>query len=378
MAGAVGFLSLLLLLIVGVLGVLYWRTRRARARLGSAIEVLPPFVPEAPQSPLVRVTLQEAVESDGLTNAIADYNRDLIGLAFELESTNCVIQAASLSERASRLTLHCRFTREGEQLYRDGMAVIRLERHGDNALPMLADSDTGKFLEMAKAQPLKLAKLAQVSAVIVSAAHVISGLDVVYRLDKLDEKVSELLEGRCFDQHGKLHRIYAMARERLSRNLTDGDKAYLLHLRGELYELRDVWRQELEAAFNHLPHPENAWFGWTRRRKESKLRDHVLNRRDRLRNTRIAFAIDLCLAQATDTTDTFLKRTAVDEAALWSPIIEKFSNAVAQVQTPELRVALEVAKEYSATYIQALTTYSGTFEEGTVEGSSLKQCEITK
>jgi hypothetical protein len=76
-----------------------------------------------------------------------------------------------------------------------GSAYIPLHGGSNSLLPMLADKETGQFLEIAKGKSLHLLKLAEVSALVVSAAHIIAGMDVVKRLDKVDRKLDE--PGAC-------------------------------------------------------------------------------------------------------------------------------------------------------------------------------------
>ncbi len=79
-------------------------------------------------------------------------------------------------------------------------------------LPVLQDVDTGRTFEIMRGSSTKLLKAAEVSSLVVSAAHVISGMDLARQLGEVNRKLDKLLRLRKVDQLAHLERIYAFAK----------------------------------------------------------------------------------------------------------------------------------------------------------------------
>jgi hypothetical protein len=127
-------------------------------------------------------------------------------------------------------------------------------------LPVLIESGTGKIIEVFKeARGARvLSQVANLSTAIVGAAHFIASADISKRLHQLNCKVDLLLAFRRIDQVAALERIFTMAKE-IARSLPGRSKRLeLWRLRGELRELRSVWRRELEHHLRQIENPEDA------------------------------------------------------------------------------------------------------------------------
>lgn len=101
------------------------------------------------------------------------------------------------------------------------------------------------MIEQAKGASTVPLRLAQSWALVVSVAHIISGLDVVKRLKDIDRKLSLLVAGRRIDQDAALNRIYTEARGILSQKIDHTVIRELKKYRYDLYELRQVWCGEV-------------------------------------------------------------------------------------------------------------------------------------
>jgi len=218
------------------------RERSPSTAAGTSADIALP----RPVSPLLSVSFLDALNTSALGNSLGQYATDRMSYQLGIDPVNVVIQSVSLVKDQSSLHIAYEFSKRGMRLYKSGEAVIPMAKDAGGALPVLSDSHTARFIEMAKGRRIDPAKFAQISAIVVSVAHVISGMDVVRRLDVLDRKMDILIAGREIDQKAELESIYQMAKERLSGSISSRDQEELLRWRKDLYELRSVWRQELD------------------------------------------------------------------------------------------------------------------------------------
>ncbi len=338
MSGTEQTLGLCFLVVAGLaVFAFYWvRTRRQQAITRQQGGEIAPTLPR-PRSPLLNVSFDQALRSADLTDALGKYEKKRLGYELGLDPANIVIQAVSLTKNRNALTVVYEFSRRGMRLLKTGEAVIPLGRGNDSLLPMLSDRETGRFIELAKARRIDPSKLAQISSIVVSTAHVISGMDIVRRLETLDRKLDVLLQGREIDQRAELEAIYQMARERLSGPPQPFDIQDMLSWRQDLYRLRTTWREELHELVKSAPDPNDwkvlNWGTWRQKGRERRTQEHIMDGAKKIRLARVAFVVDLCLAYETGSLDRFVTRTAPDEEELWTPVAKAFQALGAKMET---------------------------------------------
>jgi hypothetical protein len=289
-----------------------------------------------PVSPLSSVSFLDALHTSALGDALGQYATNQMSYQLGIDPINVVIQSVSLAKDQSSLHIAYEFTKRGMRLYKSGDAVIPMAKDAGGALPILSDSHTGRFVEMAKGRRIDPAKFAQISSIVVSVAHVISGMDVVRRLDVLDRKMDVLIVGREIDQKADLESIYQMAKERLSGSISSRDQDELLRWRKDLCKLRSTWRQELEQLIKTSPDLEE-WKlikpgSWKQNWREQKASQHMISGAIKLRLTKLAFILDLYLAQETESIDNFVLTTVPDEHRLWASIMENLESLSSKVK----------------------------------------------
>lgn len=323
-------------------------TRRKRDRTAAVAEE--PIALPLPKSPLLRLSFEEAFDTPALSSAMAEYSHESVMIGLGLNPANFLLQGLSLDETRDTLAIAFQFSPGGMAQYTARSANIPLHRESGRLLPMLSERETKHFLELAKGKPLHLLKLAQVSALIVSAAHVVSGMDVVRRLEKIDRKLDILLASRVFEQRALLREVYMMSRERLTGELTDFDRMQLLKYRGDLLRLRGNWLEELRHAVRHAPDPDKViWINrktkWGRARREKKLHSELLKNVERLKLYRFATVLDLCLAQSTGTAHLFLEHTLPDELGQWSPVASAFVALTEKITDAKLTEDVDTVRQ---------------------------------
>ena len=297
-----------------------------------------PLNASPPASPLTMISFQQALEVGGLEQEIEDYSKKLIGFSFGLDAANVAIQEVSLSDKEMRIAWG--FTKKrGMKRFKSKKAIIQLESGSGRALPFLVVSETHKFIEQAKGALDISARIAEVSASVVAIAHVISNADLVRRMKTINRKIDVLARGRAIDQEAKLAKIYQGARERLQEGINE---AYLMEMRSwrdDLFELRRVWRTEIEDKLRDAPDTRKSKFlrpsTWLEKKREQALKEHLIDVAHRIRLTRLSLLIDLCLAHETRTTDVFITVTVADESKLWSGAVDKLNSLADEMRTEE-------------------------------------------
>lgn len=190
--------------------------------------------------------------------ALSDLNRRLMASS----PGGLVISVNGLQLAESGVTMMVSVSKDGQKLLQDGVAVIS-RNASQQGLPVIRGVKDGRILEMMKEAKgaQALGRLASLGTLVVGAAHIISGADIARRLKAVDAKIDLLLAYRKIDQMSALERIYSSARELCLGEVTQEKKWELWKMRGELRELRTVWRRELRHQIELVSDPnEVGWF----------------------------------------------------------------------------------------------------------------------
>lgn len=342
-------IAVLALTLALVLRITRKRTKPPFPALRRAEPVELDYLLKLPASPLTRVQFYDALHSQALTTAVESYCRDGLSSVLSGDGVNVAVQTVLLT--SNELKLVYKFSSEATSLYQSGQAIIPLHAATGRHLPWMMDKQ-GIIIEQAKEASMLGARLASVWALVVSAAHIISGMDVVKRLDHVDRKVSELLAGRAIDQDSKLMRTYTQAVSILNEPLTSDSVRQLVELRYGLFELRQTWRSEISDLVKRAVLPDRSrWHhtSWYRRsNREEKALTSINDVADKLRNLRVALLTGTCLAQGTGTSQDFIVNELPNEHAFWPPVqngmqqfVTKFRRDKTKGQVATLLAAVE-------------------------------------
>jgi hypothetical protein len=340
--------SFFLLLIATLFALVMFLLLRRRKPLEPVGPPPPPY--SKPASPLQRLSFEEAMDVVRFSEAISDYGRENLLFSVGADPANMVIQALAIGETHGGLTLVCEMTETGRHLFNEGKAVLALHRDSGAYLPILRDKDTKTFVEILRGKPATSQTIANLASLIVSTAHVISSMDVARRLGNIERKLERMEEYRKEGQYATLERIYLKSKEAIAR----GDGVSLLGYRDELCQLRIEWRRELEVVLRHAPEPQWSWKSdwgtprkWgTQSRRDKQLKDHILPELFRLPSIRMAYLVDLCLAEATGTLPHFIEHVLPDETRalekLFLNLQAQFSKITVAEHKHEFRSGLEM------------------------------------
>jgi hypothetical protein len=325
-----GIGAALLFLIAVLLFLFLWREKTPYLALEKAEVLGLDVLRKYPQSPITRVQFYDALHSQSLTNEVEAHCRESLGRVLSGDGINVAVQSAMLS--SDELTLVYKFSRGATALYETGRATIPIHHETGRHLAWMMDKQ-GIIIEQAKEASLLGARLASSWALLVSSAHIISGIDIVRRLEKIDRNVSELLAGRTIDHDSKLMRIYTQAASVLNEPITTGSVRQLVELRYDLYELRQVWRGEIKHLVKSAALPNRSgWHptSWYRREnREKKAIESISDVADKLRNLRVALITGTCLAHASGTSQDFVLNELPNEHSFWKPLGQDVKQLVA-------------------------------------------------
>ena len=193
---------------------------------------------------------------------------------------------------------------------RTGAAVLQQHQASARLLPHVVDSKSGQALEVMKeigAGRKLIAGAAAASTIVVSAAHMIATADLARTLRLVDQKLDLLLAHRRIDQTAALERIFYAAKELLAAPLSETHGTELWRLRGELRELRTIWRRELEHHLLQIENPAaEAWLDrmfTSQNSYDRRITGGISSGMLQLAMVEYSLRIDRVLAVASDTWD---------------------------------------------------------------------------
>jgi hypothetical protein len=212
-------------------------------------------VREGPKSPLTTLSFEEALSLEKFSAEIRRYELNSLTRATGLIPLQSVVQGVSIAERSGQVTLLCKMSEEGRRAYESGQVRLLTSKSGHSSYPVLQDVETGRTFEIMKGHFAKWWKVAEAGTLIVSAAHIISSIDISQKLSEANRKLDRLLTARRTDQTAKLERIFSASKERLIEGPTAGGISELRRYRDELRELRAAWRRDLANVIDTAPDP---------------------------------------------------------------------------------------------------------------------------
>jgi hypothetical protein len=347
-----------------------------------------PVAQNAPPSPLTRISFKQALEGDGLNEAVLEFGRETLNLGLLGRGANFAIRSIEAGKRIGGMDIILRFGGRGLQLAQEGEVTIPIHSAAGRWLPELQDR-SGRFVEIASGSSEVLGTLANVSALVISVAYMIASRDTLRRLRSIETSIESLLTGRRNDRIAKLECIYVKSGE-LLRTLPYGTRSHQLdNFRNELYELRVAWRREIERILSVAPDPSGrrAWARWltkaarytpfigglvewsrlrSRRPKERLLFEHLLPIVDIVRCLRLALLVDVSIAQWTESVDLLFQHTLKNEAEMWEGIADRLESQARHFRTakaPDYLAVIVPAVEAIRSYTDAL---NGTLPKDTV------------
>jgi hypothetical protein len=249
--------------------------------------------------------------------ALSDLNRRLMSSAPD----GLVIAVNGLQLAESGVNMVVSASKGGQKLLQDGVAVIS-RTATKQSLPVIRGVKDGRILEMMKEArgAQALGRLASLGAVIVGAAHIISGADIARMLKDLNAKVDLILAYRKVDQMSALERIYTSARELCRGHVTKEKKWALWTMRGELRELRTIWRREMRTRIGLIKDPNQqdwlrsmfSWIEQVDRGPHQEAHQKIREEQPGLMLIEYSLRLDQTLAVASDTVHEF-ETTLQDE-----------------------------------------------------------------
>lgn len=159
------------------------RTQPFQLDISSSIESKLEQLNRLPPSPITRVSFHDALQTQALTTAVDQYYCSAIATLMSGDGLNAVIQSIAIT--GDKLKLVYSFSDEAMRLYDSGQAMIPVHQASGRRLPSMTGRN-GVIIEQAKEANIAEIRIAQATALILSAAHIISGLDVVRRLEAVD------------------------------------------------------------------------------------------------------------------------------------------------------------------------------------------------
>jgi len=279
-------------------------------------ERLPKPNASAIESPINSLTFRDSLSVERFSDAMKDSALSNVSsvVANEFaEFGNVAVQSVSLVNGQAQMAFS--LSKDGQTLVNHGLATWARHKDTGKILPFITDVNTGQVIEQAKHAKLgkAISTLSNVSALVISAAHIISGMDAVRRLDRIEKHTGFLVAAHRTDQLAELESVYCFAREILKRPLDESAKVELWQLRRELMRLRSAWRQELTMKLSNIDDPDSApvlkrWFSRTKT-ADRRVAGAVSGGEMEIAYIEYSLRLELTLAMASGTVATFVKAT---------------------------------------------------------------------
>jgi hypothetical protein len=260
----------------------------------------------------IRPLLQKIGEDShaGLVSVVAAHGGD--GLAFALQSASIAINDGAFIAK---------FSAEAARLFKAGELRLLIDASGKR-LPTLVGA-SGKTVANARLLG-PLAKgttiAANIATAAITVAHVVSGIDLAKKMDRLNGKVDFLVAGRRIDQLSLLEGVYRHAKELIHGGVDDHSQKELHRLGRELFEIRSSWRGEISyhvSRLNKAPESVNQFIAFfqsfSRKAQDQKIADTVCACDTEIHLINASLATHMALAQASGRLDTFLQVSLPDE-----------------------------------------------------------------
>jgi len=266
-------------------------------------------------SPIVQTTFSEALSparfaksfQDSTLHNLSSHLGDLWGLAFE-----------SLEYARESGRIYFSLSHKGKKLVEGGEAYFEVHKETGKLLPTIKSTGSGKFVEQVKGVRGKslTSTLSKMGNVIISSAHIISGMDVVNRLDDVRKDTQFLVKARQIDQFAKLKAVYNTCREAI--DLPDSQvKEKLERSYEKLFELRYQVCGDVEYRLNEVENPnDKGWFSRfisTKRGRDQEVVEGTVNALELGQYTEVSFLLQLALADRLGRLDRFTSRILPDE-----------------------------------------------------------------
>ncbi len=274
------------------------------------------------EHPLLSVKYEEALQIRPLLQKVGEDSRAVLvasvaahggdGLAFALQGASIAINDGAFIAK---------FSAEAARLFKAGELRLLIDASGKK-LPTLVGA-SGKTVANARLLG-PLAKgttiAANIATAAITVAHVVSGIDLAKKMDRLNGKVDFLVAGRRIDQLSRLEGVYRHAKELLHGGIDDYSQKELHRLGRELFEIRSSWRGEISyhvSRLNKASESVNQFIAFfesmTRKSKDQKTADRVCACDTEIHLINVSIATHMALAQASGRLDTFLQVSLPDE-----------------------------------------------------------------
>jgi hypothetical protein len=225
----------------------------------------PPSVAQPEPNLLVTIPFDQAITIGPLFESVYASNQQRLLDGVRSHLIDAGVITANASVLFNRSTMAFEFSKNGIRGLQEG--TLRLMRDSNGLeIPVLRNA-AGRAVEQGRRVSMLASRAAALTAIVVSAAHMISGADIADKLRAVHRDVRFLVEARTNDKLGRLESIYAYTRELLAGPSSETATWELFRLTKEISEVRAQWRRDIHTKLREIEEPANkkGLFAWFRR-----------------------------------------------------------------------------------------------------------------
>lgn len=269
---------------------------------------------------LARVSFEDALQLSPLFELTNQSARQ----RFELNVRSQLLAAGVITANAvvavDHSTLAVSFTQNGVRGFSRGGFRLMRDTAG-RELPVLTNA-SGRIVRQARVVSKLASRAAALGAMVVGAAHLISGADLAARMREMQRDVRFLVAARTHDKLGRLEAIYSHTRELLAGPRTPEIELELFRQTRDLAEVRAQWRRDVYAKLERIENPaeKTGFLNWIRNKvtdgsakDAKKLHADTTDALTELRWIDFSLALQYALSTACGREQPFLLLTLPDE-----------------------------------------------------------------
>jgi hypothetical protein len=269
---------------------------------------------------LATVSFEDALQ----LTPLFELTTETIRLRFESKVRSELISAGVITANAvvavDQSTLAVTFTHNGVRGFARGGFRLMRDAAG-REIPVLTNA-SGRIVSQARVATQLASRAAALGAIVVGAAHLVSGADLAARTKEMQRDVRFLVAVRTHDKLGRLEAIYSHARELLAGPRSPEIDLEIFRLTRDLAEVRAQWRRDVHAKLERLESPteKTGILDWLSRKfvngaakDAKKLHASTADALTELRWIDFSLALQYALSTACHREQPFLRLTLPDE-----------------------------------------------------------------
>lgn len=253
---------LFILSVVAILGVAAYIISRRKGLMGrNSLTVEPVSLAETYGRIVKGISFRDALHYSRSGEMVASgFKKEINDYLSQSTADGLVVGLEVVQTAQARELILAKFPEATAKMLKNESAVQVVTKNGERLL-VAVDKNGRKFISQAKqVDPTVAARLAQISTLVVGAAHIIASYDNAKNIKAIDAKVDVLIEQNTNELLAELGAIFESLKEQLHSAESDEGRTHLLALKHKLKVIRSRWFLNIESELKTIKNPSDRNF----------------------------------------------------------------------------------------------------------------------